>query len=57
MYIDPSALEFGLWVGILPLSLWGLRLSRQGWVMLHFPVDIYCYCHEKICLLLKQFLA
>lgn len=57
MYIDPSALEFGLWVGILPLSLWGLRLSGQGWVMLHFPVDVYCYCHEKICLLLKQFLA
>lgn len=25
----------------------GSQTLRQGWVMLHFPVDIYCYPHEK----------
>lgn len=47
MCVAPTALEFGLWMGSLPLSLWNLRFSGQGWVVLHFPVDVYCYSHEK----------
>lgn len=55
MCIDPTAVKFGLWMGALPLSLWNLRLSGQGWVMLHFPVDIYCYSHEKSVSSLKSY--
>lgn len=47
MCIDPTALEFGLWMGALPPQPVGSQTLRQGWVMLHFPVDIYCYPHEK----------